>query len=97
MSEHPCEYEGPERRTRCTFAEAAAEKAVKNTFAIMGVDVDSPKEVESFRKGLRWGENMHRFTSKGAMATAVILAGMLVTAFVTGVGVKLAELMRKML
>lgn len=90
----PCNYEGDERRKECPFATAAADKAVKDVFAILGVNVDEPREVENFRKGLRWGETMYRFTSRGAMATAVIIAGLVVTAFLAGVAVKFNEFTR---
>ena len=39
----------------CPHAAEAADTAVKKVFAILGVDVDVPKEVEQFRENLRFG------------------------------------------
>ena len=52
----------------CPHAEAAAESAVKKVFAILGVDVDTPKEVEEFRANLRFGAGLRRAADKGALA-----------------------------
>lgn len=54
----------------------AVEKAVKKTFAILGVDVDRPESVEEFREDLRFGKAMRKYASHGFMAfVAVVFAG----------------------
>ena len=46
----------------------AADTAVRKVFAILGVDVDVPKEVEQFRENLRFGASMRRAADKGMLA-----------------------------
>lgn len=46
----------------------SADKAVKKTFAILGVDIDDPGDVEDFRKDLRFSNQMRSFMDKGQMA-----------------------------
>lgn len=56
--------------------DAAVDKAVKKTFAILGVDVDRPESVEEFREDLRFGKAMRKYASHGFMAfIAVVFAG----------------------
>ena len=62
--------------TDCSHAQQSAELAVKKVFAILGVDIDVPKEVEEFRENLRFGATMRRAADKGMIA----LIGVLVTA-----------------
>jgi hypothetical protein len=81
-----CENEGfPERRKSCQHAEEAANLAVKKVFAILGVDIHSPKEVEQFRISLRFGDQLRKAADKGFITLivvavtalgAVILAGL---------------------
>ena len=52
----------------CPHIKEAADEAVKKVFAILGVDVDVPKEVEQFRENLRFGANMRRAADKGMLA-----------------------------
>lgn len=65
----------PENRQQCTIpteycphVKEAADEAVKKVFAILGVDVDVPKEVEQFRENLRFGASMRRAADKGMLA-----------------------------
>lgn len=44
----------------CPQVQQAAEDAVRKVFAILGIDVDVPKEVEEFRENLRFGASMRR-------------------------------------
>jgi hypothetical protein len=60
----------------CPHADDAAERAVKRVFAILGVDIDVPKEVEEFRENLRFGASMRRAADKGMM----VFVGAVVTA-----------------
>lgn len=52
----------------CPHAAEAADTAVKKVFAILGVDVDVPKEVEQFRENLRFGASMRRAADNGMLA-----------------------------
>ena len=52
----------------CPHVKEAADEAVKKVFAILGVDVDVPKEVEQFRQNLRFGASMRRAADKGMLA-----------------------------
>ena len=53
-----------------------ADKSVKKVFAILGVDIDDPREVEEFREDLRFGKRLRKYSDYGTMAvvTAVFLA-----------------------
>lgn len=57
---------------------AAADHAVKKTFAILGVDIDDPESIEEFRQDLRFGKRMRKMSDQGQLA----LAGM----FFVGLG-----------
>jgi len=52
----------------CPHVKEAADEAVKKVFAILGVDVDVPKEVEQFRENLRFGASMRRAADRGVLA-----------------------------
>jgi hypothetical protein len=52
----------------CPHVKEAADSAVKQVFAILGVDVDVPKDVEEFRDNLRFGASMRRAADKGMLA-----------------------------
>lgn len=58
----------------CPHAEESAKKAVKMVFAILGVNVDEPKEVEEFRENLRFGASLRRAADRGWMAAVGIIA-----------------------
>ena len=58
--------------------ERSAELAVKKVFAILGVDIDKPKEVEEFRENLRFGATLRRAADRGFLAMVVIIAGAVV-------------------
>lgn len=62
----------------CPHVKEAADAAVKQVFAILGVDVDVPREVEQFRENLRFGASMRRAADKGMLAIigAVAVAGL---------------------
>jgi len=51
----------------CQHPEDAAKSAVKHVFEILGVNVDDPEQVENFRKGLRFGEEMLKYSKRGKM------------------------------
>ena len=65
----------PEERHQCNLSpeycphvKEAADEAVKKVFAILGVDIDVPREVEQFRENLRFGASMRRAADKGMLA-----------------------------
>lgn len=66
-------------REGCTqMADKAADAAVKKVFAILGVDIDVPKDVEEFRENLRFGASLRRAADRGSMAVvgAVAVTGL---------------------
>jgi hypothetical protein len=89
------ENKGPGHRADCPAAdckkpEDAADHAVKKVFGILGVDVDNPKEVEQFRKGLRFGEAMHKYANKGMMTVVVVMSTAVVLATLAGMAYKIS-------
>ena len=64
----------------CQHANDAADKAVRKTFAILGVDVDNPKEVREFQQSLRFGETLRRAADKGFFAFASALGALMIGA-----------------
>ena len=60
----------------CIHLEKAVEKAVESAvhkvFALLGVDVNVPKEVEDFRRSLRVGQNIRLILTT---ALSMILGG----------------------
>lgn len=71
----------------CQKPEEAARKAVKHIFEILGVNVDDPQQVENFRKGLRFGEEMLAISKKGKIAlmmSIISLATVYVVFKITG-------------
>ena len=69
---------------RCQFADNAAKKAVKDTFAILGVDIDDPKQVAGFQDDLRFGGKIRRKFEQGILPTFLIVLGLIGAAFVAG-------------
>lgn len=66
----------------CNLADASAEKAVKKVFAILGVDVDSPKQVSNFQDSLRFSDRLKKYADYGAL----VMIGALVLALAGAVG-----------
>lgn len=66
------ECETRQQGDSCKHSEAAARSAVKQVFAILGVDVDNPAAVEEFRKDLRFGGMMRKASDKGFIAVVVM-------------------------
>lgn len=52
----------------------AAEKAVREVFALIGVDVDRPEQVEAFREDLRLAKNLRQAIGHGFLALIAALA-----------------------
>ena len=84
------EYRGPDRRTRCEHADDAAEKAVKKTFAILGVDIDRPEQIREFQDSLRFGDRLRKAADKGLFAFIVGLMGIFVAALWAGFKLKVS-------
>jgi hypothetical protein len=68
------ECQGDPHKRHCEFANASAAAAVKKTFAILGVDVDSPSQVKEFQESLRFGEKLRKASDQGMLALAAALA-----------------------
>lgn len=60
-----------------------AKDAVKEVFALLGVDVDDPAKVEEFRKDLRFGGDMRRMRDRGVLA--------IIGVFFTAIGVAIVS------
>jgi len=58
---------------------------VRKVFAILGVDVDVPKEVEEFRENLRFGASMRRAADKGMLTIIGVLATAMLAALWAGI------------
>ena len=69
----------------CLHAKESAELAVKKVFAILGVDIDVPKEVEEFRENLRFGASMRRAADKGLIAFVGVIVTALAAAIWAGI------------
>ena len=78
-----------EQADNCPAARGAAKSAVKDVFAILGVNVDDPAAVEEFRKSLRFGDALRKAADKSFIAFAIAVVGMVIAALVAGVKVKL--------
>ena len=77
-------YQNPEQQ-RQQYDAQIAKAAVKEVFALLGVDVDDPEKVEEFRKDLRFGGAMRRATDRGVMAMMWAICTMIGTALCLGV------------
>lgn len=73
----------------CPAARGAAKEAVRQVFAILGVDIDNPKEVEEFRKSLRFGDSLRKAADKGFLAFVLILVTVAWGVFAAGFKIKM--------
>lgn len=80
----------------CTKAEDAADKTLHKFFEIMGVDLGVPKEVERFRRGIRFGETMHTYTQRGMLTVISVIATGGTIVFFYGVAIKVVEIFAKL-
>ena len=71
--------------TEKDYAQQAADEAVKKVFAILGVDVDVPKEVEEFRENLRFGASLRRAADRGVFAIVGLVAVGMAAALWSGI------------
>jgi hypothetical protein len=87
----------PERRyieRRCPIAgcvepQVAADRAVKRVFEIMGVDVDKPEQVNQFRKGINFGQDLQKFANRGLMTIVIVVCTLGVGALFLGIAYKI--------
>ena len=63
----------PANIDECPHLERSAELAVKKVFAILGVNIDEPKEVASFQENLRFAATLRQAADRGMFAFAVLL------------------------
>ena len=75
----------PPQEDTCKYAEAASQAAVKHVFAIIGVDIDDPKQVKEFQKDLMFGQSMRKAADRGQLALAVVVAGAIGAALWAGI------------
>lgn len=71
------------------LVQAAAKEGVRQTFAMFGVDVDDPKEVEEFRRDLRFGGSMRRLADKSMASFVIVITVGLAGALLLGLKAKL--------
>jgi len=50
------------------LANSSATIAVQKTFAILGVDINEPRDIEDFRRDLRFASDLRRYAGHGTMA-----------------------------
>lgn len=62
-----------------------ADRAVRKTFAILGVDIDKPESVEEFRQDLRFGKKLRKLADHGALAFFAAVAVAIVGAIWIGI------------
>lgn len=72
-------------RLAAQIADQAADQAVAKTFFMLGVDVANPKEVEEFRRDLRFGAKVRQLADKGMAGLITVAAGGLAIAIWAGV------------
>ena len=65
------------------IAKMAADDAVEKTFAILGVDVTVPKDLEKFRKSLRFSDSLMETAEKGKLAFVISVIGMIAAVIFT--------------
>jgi hypothetical protein len=62
-----------------------ADRAVRKTFAILGVNIDNPESVEEFRQDLRFGKRLRKISDHGTMAFFAAVAIAIVGAIWIGI------------
>lgn len=71
------------------YAEEAADKAVQKTFAVLGVDINVPKDIEEFRDDLRFGRLMRRAADRSVIVMVSVIAAGFVAALWIGLATKI--------
>lgn len=75
----------------CPQVKEAADEAVKKVFAVLGVDIGVPKEVEEFRENLRFGASMRRAADKGMLTIIGVLVTAMLAALWAGIVSKISH------
>lgn len=83
MSESRCTNES------CPHTQDAADRAVERVFAIFGVDVNVPKEVEAFREGIRFGGKIQKAAGRFWLVVVSLLATGITLSLWDGLRIKL--------
>ena len=78
----PCDL--PLTEMGCKLADQVADRAVKKTFAILGVDIARPESVEAFREDLRFSKHMRKYATTAMTAAIMALVAGLCTALWLG-------------
>lgn len=79
----------PESLDADTIAKRAADQAARKVFAILGVNLDDPRQVEEFREDLRFGRRLRLIADKGLLAFFGAVGVALAAALWAGISVKL--------
>lgn len=74
---------------RCELADAAAESAVTKVFAILGVDIDDPKQVKAFQQAIWSAQSFDEAKKYGILVVIGLAATALWGAFASGVKLKI--------
>lgn len=69
----------------CPHAEDAANNAVRKVFAILGVNIDVPKEVADFQQNLQFGATLRKATDHGLLAVTAVIATAICAAIWVGI------------
>lgn len=79
----------------CRFADdvsrESAARAVRDVFAILGVDIDDPASVEDFREDLRFGRKLRKRADYGVLAVIGVIAVAFAAALWQGIVSKIKE------
>jgi len=78
-----------------SVAEDAAEKAVRETFFLLGVDIDSIESVNSFREDLQFGRKLRLEAERGTKKFMNVVWGVIITGFLWAVESKFHHLLGK--
>lgn len=89
-------WDGTERRApdcrqslNCPHIDTAVHQAIKDVFAILGVNVDDPKQVEEFREDLRFGGKLRKVADHSLLALFGVIAAAFAAAVWAGISSKL--------
>jgi hypothetical protein len=79
----------------CRESELAAKLAVREVFAILGVDIDHPEQVNKFRKGINFGQDLQKFANRGIITFVVVVATLAAGSLFLGIAYKLKLFIEK--
>lgn len=86
-----CEYNGKERRSRCDYAEAAAEAVVHKTLMTFGFDSNKAEDIKRLQTLISFLESMAKIASRGMMATIAVIAAVVAGSFLSGLKASFVE------